>query len=206
MPRTCPSCGYGPIGPFTDNCPICAEPVRNVRSGGRGGGYGGSGGGSTVWRWLIGGAVVAVLGVAGCCGLGMWRMGQAMKDVQQQIEQAQAEAEAKRRERTVVVPAAQLLQEFQDDPVAADRKYKGKYLEVSGVVERGGQDANEMHFVILHGGDEKAKLRIECFFFPEDEEDEGRIERLEKGQPVTVRGEYSGRVTNVQLRQCVLGK
>jgi hypothetical protein len=24
----CPECGYGPIGPFSDNCPICAAPVR----------------------------------------------------------------------------------------------------------------------------------------------------------------------------------
>lgn len=31
MARTCPGCGYGPIGPFTDNCPICAAPVRTVR-------------------------------------------------------------------------------------------------------------------------------------------------------------------------------
>ena len=34
MAKACPSCGYSPIGPFTDNCPICGEPVRNVRSGG----------------------------------------------------------------------------------------------------------------------------------------------------------------------------
>lgn len=38
MSRTCPSCGYQPIGPFIDNCPICAEPVRNVRSDNAGGG------------------------------------------------------------------------------------------------------------------------------------------------------------------------
>jgi hypothetical protein len=37
MSKTCPSCGYQPIGPFTDNCPICAEPVRNVRSDNAGG-------------------------------------------------------------------------------------------------------------------------------------------------------------------------
>src|SRR5262249_62317033 len=37
MAKTCPSCGYSPIGPFTDNCPICAEPVRNVSSDNVGG-------------------------------------------------------------------------------------------------------------------------------------------------------------------------
>src|SRR5207253_933252 len=28
MARTCTSCGYNPIGPFTDNCPLCGESVR----------------------------------------------------------------------------------------------------------------------------------------------------------------------------------
>ena len=37
MAKTCPSCGYSPIGPFTENCPLCGDPVRGVRScdGGR---------------------------------------------------------------------------------------------------------------------------------------------------------------------------
>ncbi|HEV3385285.1 MAG TPA: hypothetical protein VG097_10730, partial [Gemmata sp.] len=35
MAKTCPSCGYNPIGPFIDNCPVCAEPVRNVCSDNR---------------------------------------------------------------------------------------------------------------------------------------------------------------------------
>jgi len=58
MAKTCPSCGYGPIGPFTDNCPICAEPVRSVRSDGtRGTGW------PTNWPpLLVGGwAVIAVI-------------------------------------------------------------------------------------------------------------------------------------------------
>ncbi len=203
MAKTCPSCGYSPIGPFTDNCPICAEPVRNVRSGGR---RGGGGGMAPVVRWLLIAGVAFVLGVAGCCGLGMWQMNRAVKDAQQAMEEEQKRMEEERKARTVVVPAAQLLKEFQDDPAAADLKYKGKYLEVSGVVERAGRQGGHTPFVVLHGGDEQSKVKIECFFFPEDDEDEAKIARLGKGQAVTVRGEYDGRVSNVQLRDCVLGK
>jgi hypothetical protein len=32
MATTCPSCGYQPIGPYSDNCPLCGEPVRGVPS------------------------------------------------------------------------------------------------------------------------------------------------------------------------------
>src|SRR5207253_9321963 len=131
-----PGCGYNQIGPFTDNCPICAEPVRNVRSDTAGFAWRLN---LPVWlRWVLGGVLAVVLCVAGCCGLGMWSLNRMMRDAQKAIEKAQADAEAARKARTVVVAAAQLLQEFQDDPAAADRKYKGKHLEISGVVERVG--------------------------------------------------------------------
>ena len=200
MAKRCPSCGYSPIGPFTDNCPICAEPVRNVRSDSTG--FGGTG-----WlRWVLGGLLVAVLGVGGCCGLGIWRMGTAIQEAQKAMERAKADAEAERQARTVVVDAAQLLQEFQGDAAAADRKYRGKYLELSGVVERAGTDGSGAPFAILHAGDEDAKLKIECFFEPRGEADEARIKRLGKGKTITVRGEYDGRVSNLQVRDCVLVK
>src|SRR5262249_3770954 len=108
--------------------------------------------------------------------------------------------------RTVVVAAAQLLKEFQDDPAAADRKYRRKYLELSGVVERVGRGRGERPFVILHAGDENGKLKIECFLDPTDDGDDVLIEALGKGQAITLRGEYDGQVSNVQLRSCVLVK
>jgi hypothetical protein len=199
MAKRCPSCGYSPIGPFIDNCPICAEPVRNVRSEGR------------AWSsklppwlwWIVGGAAVLVLGVAGCCGVGMWRMSTVFQDARKAVEQARADAEADRRARTVVIAATQLLQEFRDDPATADQKYRGKYLELTGVVERAGRGRDGVPFVILHAGDESAKPTVECFF---DFADDGRVSRLAKGETITLRGEYEGQVTNPQVRGCVLVK
>lgn len=200
MAKTCPSCGYRPIGPFTDNCPMCAEPVRNVRSD-RPGGFSGPGN----WvKWVVAGSVAVVLAVAGCCGVGMWRMGQAMKDAQQQV-QAQMQAEAQRKANPVVVSAADLIRDFQDDPAAADRKYTGKYLEVTGVVERTGHGRYDRPFALLTGGkDDKATLKVECFFDSADAADEARIKRLAPGDKVTVRGEFDGHVANVLLRDCML--
>jgi hypothetical protein len=183
---------------------MCAEPVRNVRSEPAGGG--GIGGLSPVLKWVLGGMAVAALVVAGCCGLGMWRLGTVVEDARKEMERAQAAAEADRKARTVAVAAADLLREFQVDPAAADRKFAGKYLELTGVVERVGGDRDDTPFVILHAGDETAKVKVECFFDLADQADEARIRRLDKGQAVTVRGEYDGQVSNVQVRECELVK
>lgn len=202
MAKTCPSCGYSPIGPFTDNCPICAEPVRNVRSSAGGSAPPGS---MPPWlRWVLGGAVVTVVAVLAVCWiLGIWPARRADNDVEKLMTQMKAAIETQRRTRMVVVTAADLLQQCQNDP-ASERKYQGKYLEISGIVERCGKDGDQTPFVILHGGDQQAKLKIECFFDDADEGEAARIVRLSKGQTITVRGEYDGRVSHLQIRECVL--
>ena len=151
---------------------------------------------SPVVKWVLIGGLVGVVAVAGCCGVAVWRMGAAMKDMQQdwqkQMEQAQAQQEADRQARLVVVSAAELLREFKEDEKAADEKYAGKYLELTGVVERtaGGRRGNP--YVVLHAGDEAAKVKIECYFEYLLPADEAKFRRLRPGQTVTVRGEYGG--------------
>jgi hypothetical protein len=180
---------------------MCAEPVRYARGGGGGGGYH-SGGWSPALKGIIIAAVAAVLLVGGFCGMGIWQMGKAMRDLPKQMAEAQAQIEADRKARTVVVPTAELLQDFQKDPVAADQKYKGKYLELTGVVERTGKEREFVPFVILHAGDESAKVKVECFFEIADQAYRGRLDGLKKGDKITVRGEYSGQVSHIQLRMC----
>jgi hypothetical protein len=202
MAKTCPHCGYTAIGPFIDNCPICAEPVRSVRSDGFG--FHRSPSLSMVLRVVGGVAAVMVLGIVGCCGVGMWQMGRAVQDAQMQAQQFMAQQAAERQARTVAVAAADLLREFAKDSAAADRKYAAKYLEITGVVEKSGHERYERPFVILTGGDESAKLKIECFFDFANPQEQARIKRLDKGESITVCGEYHGQVSNVQVRECRL--
>jgi hypothetical protein len=200
--KTCPHCGYTSIGPFVDNCPICAEPVRNVRSDGVG-----SFRAPRLWSvlgWVGVGLGVVLVSVLGCCGVGMWNLNAALRNAQQAVQQAAEKEAAERQARTVVVTAADLLQEFGKDPDAGDRKYAGKYLELSGVVEGSGRGRHERPFLILTGDREGEKLKIECFFDYAGPQDEADIKRLDKGQSVTVHGEYDGRVSNVQVRNCQL--
>ena len=86
MAKTCPSCGYHPIGPYIDNCPICAEPVREL-----GGGPSGSAGGTGTPPLLIAGWIGVALVVlylfagdwpwvvlnAAVCGAAWWLIARA---------------------------------------------------------------------------------------------------------------------------------
>ena len=84
------------------------------------------------------------------------------------------------------------------------QKYKGKYLEIFGFVERVGMDGDDMLFIVMNANDEKAPIKIECFFDSANREEEAQIKRLRKSQTITVRGEYNGRVSNLHIRDCVL--
>lgn len=208
--KTCPSCGYQPIGPYIDNCPICAEPVRHAERGGsrRRDSHRPAPAQSSSLQWVIfgGGAVALLALVIAALGGGIGRQRPpAGKELETAVERAKADAEARRKARGRTVTAAQLLQEFRTDP-AADQKYRGQELQITGVVERTGKDGSDTPFVVLHGGDEAGILRIECFFDGAEPGDERKLSLLEKGRAVTIRGDYDGRVSNLQFRECVLVK
>jgi hypothetical protein len=178
---------------------MCAEPMRNVYR--RRGRFALGGWPPVLGGIAISGAVAGLL-VAGVCGVGIWQMVKAMRDLPRQMAEAQAQIEADRQARKVVVPAAELLEEFRKDPVAADRKYTGKYLELTGIVERTGKEREFIPFVILHAGDENAKVKVECFFEIADQAHRNRLDGLKKGDKITLQGEYGGQVSHVQLRMC----
>ncbi|AWM38451.1 tRNA_anti-like protein [Gemmata obscuriglobus] len=207
MAKTCPSCGYSPIGSFTDNCPLCAEPVGSACGRRRSCGPDETGALSPTARRAIGGGFLVMFVLAGCYGLGIWGGNRTDRDVERQMAEVRAQIEADRKIRTLGVSATQLLQEFQTDPTAADQKYRRKYLEIDGVIERNGTDReDDTPFLVLHAGDDGARLRIECFFDMADEDEESQLKRLKKGDRVTVRGEYGGQVSNVHVRACTLAK
>jgi hypothetical protein len=178
---------------------MCAEPVRNVR-----GGPGGSANLLSLPRWVLALLLVGVVIVAGRYILG-GRRGPALDDPPKPVERAKGDAPGDRPARALVISASRLLREFQSDP-GADQKYQGKYLELFGTVERSGKDREDTPFVILNAGDEGAALKIECFFEAADEEDGARIAKLPKGEMVSVRGRYRGRISHLQIRDCVLVK
>ena len=98
----------------------------------------------------------------------------------------------------IVVTASQLEQAYNDNSVAADQKYKGNLIEVSGVIVDIGTGLFNEPYVMLAGdtmGD-----NVQCIF---DASEDNAIASLVKGQSVTLEGTGDGSsLSNAALSHC----
>ncbi len=94
----------------------------------------------------------------------------------------------------------QLYEEFEANEVAADLKYEGKFIEVSGTLDHIGKDLMGTAYVRLYSS--RGTLNdLLCFF---DEANEYQVAPLVKGQDATVRGKYTSSINYPVLKQCVV--
>jgi hypothetical protein len=101
--------------------------------------------------------------------------------------------------------ADKLYQEYQANGVAADSKYSGQVVEVTGVVAAIGKDLlNNMTVTLKAGSDELTAggTGILCYC-PESQKD--KLAKLSQGKSIKVKGLYSGmKVSFIWLRKCVV--
>lgn len=90
--------------------------------------------------------------------------------------------------------ANKLYREYDANEVAADSKYKGKIVIVSGTIQDIGKDVMDNAFIVIGG--ESGFDGVQCTFA---EEETASVARLSKGQQVTVKGEVTGKMGNVLL-------
>ena len=97
--------------------------------------------------------------------------------------------------------ANQLAQEYENNEVAADNKYKGKIVLVSGKIRDITKTFGKP--IITIGGTEflGGLDGVRCFF---TENDEPSIARLYKGQHVKIKGKVRGKTLNVRIENCTL--
>ena len=114
-------------------------------------------------------------------------------------DETATETEISTQEPAFKVSARQLSADYEANGVAADGKYKGKVLQVTGVVNTIDRDIMDKIYVTLKGdqyfGD------IQCFFA---ESHVGTASQLSKGQTITVKGKCDGKLMNVMLKGCII--
>ena len=111
-----------------------------------------------------------------------------------QTEQSAPEPEA------IKVTPDILLSEYNANGVAADAKYKDNLLEITGVVRSIDKDIMNTPYIAFESGSNMFES-VQCMF---KKGDEPTLATVEKGQNITLRGQMSGKLGNVIVRDCVI--
>ena len=98
----------------------------------------------------------------------------------------------------ITIGAAQLYTEYSNNEVLADKNYKGKILQVAGVIKDIGTGLTDNQiYIILSSGN--AFESVQCTF---SQDYKNRISQMTKGQYVTIVGECTGKFIGVQMAHC----
>jgi tRNA_anti-like len=101
------------------------------------------------------------------------------------------------------VTALGISNEYKQNEVAADAKYKGQIIEVTGTVETIGKDVLDTPYIALATQQYAIIDKVQCMF---SKSDEAELATVKKGSKITLRGEVSGKLGNILVRDCAIVK
>lgn len=122
-----------------------------------------------------------------------------MQDANNIEATVEATVEAKPKD-MITIRSNQLFSEYEANDIAADKRYKGQVLQVTGSVGNISRDILDTIYVTLKTGDFKI-FSIQCFF-ADSFEDEAAD--LSPNQFLTIRGRCDGKFGNVILKDCII--
>jgi hypothetical protein len=99
----------------------------------------------------------------------------------------------------IEVAAPKLFADYNANEIAADDKYKGRVLVVSGTVEDLGKDIMDQMYLTLKTDD--VIKSVQAFFAAEHK---SRLASMKKGDSVRVKCRCDGKFGNVILKDCSL--
>lgn len=103
----------------------------------------------------------------------------------------------------ITISAGELHAAYENNEVAADERFKGKIIQVSGIVDDIGKDIMDTIYVTLSAGGEYSFSSVQCFFADSHTSDAAS---LSKGDYVTIKGKCDGLMMNVLIRGSSLVK
>ena len=99
------------------------------------------------------------------------------------------------------VSARQLGADYKANQVAADSKYKGKTVEITGTITSIGKDILDTPYVSLNGGD--FVTSVQCMF---DKSNQAALATLAKDTQITLKGTVRSYLLNVIVENCSIVK
>lgn len=96
----------------------------------------------------------------------------------------------------------ELIEAYEQDAPAADARFLGKRLMVTGVVALiDVKETLDTHYVRLAGAEGDISRSVKCLF---DKEHAPALSQLEKGQTSTVQGKFNGSLIAIRMIDCEL--
>lgn len=111
-----------------------------------------------------------------------------------------AEEKAEPADKPVKVEAKNILKEFEENEAAADAKYDGRVLQVTGEVYKIDTEVwdDEQYVVQVNGGGDWDFLTVNC-----NDQSQSDVTSITKGQDITVIGKFDdGGDLGVELKDC----
>ena len=100
----------------------------------------------------------------------------------------------------IKITAEELYQAYENNEVAADRKYGGQLVEITGTVDNIGADILDRVYITFSTS--KVLYSVQCYF--EDEEAIDGVANISKGQNITIVGTCDGFSLNVSVKDCTI--
>tara|TARA_X000000368_G_scaffold392746_1_gene357779 strand:- start:207 stop:608 length:402 start_codon:yes stop_codon:yes gene_type:complete len=97
----------------------------------------------------------------------------------------------------LTVNSKNLYNDYNNNEIAADDKYKGKIIQVKGTIRDIGNDIMDEAYVTLIGDEFFGD--VQCFF-----SDKSYLVDVKKGQNINVVGYCDGLFMNVIMRNCII--
>ena len=97
----------------------------------------------------------------------------------------------KQMEPELSISATELINAYNENEVKADKMYKGKIVEVNGIVDGIDSDMDDKAVVRLSDGDKFSIYTVSCYI---DDENQDNACELKKGDNVTIIGKADGEI------------
>jgi hypothetical protein len=100
---------------------------------------------------------------------------------------------------SATISARVLLESYVANQIRADKKYKGRIIDVTGAVGNTGVEFPNTPYIMLNASD--IGTGVQCFFSHEHKD---AMNALHPGSHVTIRGQCEGFNQGVRIEGCVL--
>ena len=115
----------------------------------------------------------------------------SVEDSNKQTSVSTENSNKKQMEPELNISATELINAYKENEIKADKMYKGKIVEVNGIVDAIDSGIDDKAIVRLSDGDEFSFYNVHCYI---DDENQDKACELKKGENVTIIGKEDGEI------------